>query len=277
MVRTPSKTVVSLTTIPSRFDGLGQTLNSLLGQVPRPDAIEVTIPRRYRRFPDHEFRLPDVPEGVDVIVVEEDYGPASKILPCVRRYQGTDTRIVYCDDDRIAPQGWLKALLAASDQHPDCAIAVAGVDWQGIVNQRRPRALLRKGVDLGYRLRRARHLLGSLVPGEKAPKPARLLFGTSGYVDIAEGLGGVLVRPAFFDEASFDIPSHLWAVDDFWLSGSLERNGIGIWVPKEGLRPTGHAGDTRDALVNQVIEGMDRRQANTACVQYMQETFGIWL
>ena len=44
----------------------------------------------------------------------------------------------------------------------------------------------------------------------------------AGFADILQGLGGVVVRPDFFDDEAFDIPDILWAVDDVWLSGMLE-------------------------------------------------------
>jgi hypothetical protein len=50
----------------------------------------------------------------------------------------------------------------------------------------------------------------------------------SGYIDILEGWDGVVVRPEFFDDFAWQIPDILWTVDDVWLSGCLERQGIPI-------------------------------------------------
>lgn len=277
-----TKIVVSLTVIPPRFNDLGKTLNSLLDQSRRADAIEVTIPKTYRRFPDHVFRLPDVPDGVDVIVSDEDLGPASKVLPCAQRYRDTNTRIVYCDDDRIAPKDWLRSLTAKSMQYPQHAIISSGTDLDrlgvdGIQDARMPRAVRQRSrVDLNYRMRRLGRIIQGLASGQKLPKPGRNPFKTDGYVDIAEGLGGVSVSPEFFDAACFDIPAVVWAVDDIWLSGCLERQGIGIWADSACQGPTEHDGAQHAALAASTIEDADRHNANLSCVRYMQETYGIW-
>ncbi len=277
-----TKLVVSLTTIPPRFDDLGLTLHNILNQSHKPDAIEVTIPRSYRRFPEHVFRTPDVPDGVDIMVVDEDLGPASKILPCARRYRGKNVRIVYCDDDRAAPQDWLESLISKSREHPDKAIVAAGTNLDRLLGRRTlspsPRAVARpQRTDLGYRLRRIRSSLFGLMTMQKLLKPSRRLFKKDGYVQIACGLGGVSVSPDFFDDESYRIPDVIWAVDDVWLSGCLERQGIPIWVDSQCRTPVEHQGASFNALFKSVIEDATRREANAACVRYMQETYGIWL
>ena len=60
----PNKIILSLSTIPARFDLLGESLNSLLNQSKKADEIHVYIPKNYKRFPNHEFSTPSVPEGV---------------------------------------------------------------------------------------------------------------------------------------------------------------------------------------------------------------------
>jgi hypothetical protein len=58
--------VISLSSIPPRFDQIGPVLTSLVRQSIRPLAVELWIPTRYRRFPDWDGRLPEVPEGVTI-------------------------------------------------------------------------------------------------------------------------------------------------------------------------------------------------------------------
>jgi len=79
--------IISLSTIPTRFSLVGETLQCLLGQSIKADKIELWIPRSYRRFPDHVFCIPDVPDGITVKVSEEDLGPATKVLPCAKNYR----------------------------------------------------------------------------------------------------------------------------------------------------------------------------------------------
>jgi hypothetical protein len=276
-----TKIVVSVTTIPPRFNDLGLTLKSILDQSRRPDSIEVTVPRSYRRFPQHEFRSPEVPDGVEIVVTDEDLGPASKVLPCARRYRGQNVRIVYCDDDRAAPRDWLESLLSKTREHPEKAIVASGGSLDRLLGRQlaspEPRAVRQPHrTNLLYRLERIEQGMKNLLTGQRLPKPARRLYRKDGYVHIACGLGGVSVAPDFFDDESYTIPNVIWAVDDIWLSGSLERRGIRIWADSNCRVPVEHQGGNYDALFKSIIEDADRHEANAACVRYMQEKYGIW-
>jgi hypothetical protein len=101
---------------------------------------------------------------------------------------------------------------------------------------------------------------------------------SSGYVDILEGWGGVLVRPEFFDQLSFEIPELLWTVDDVWLSGCLERCAVPIWLNvKNKVRASSNSNEIKDAaLRNFVYNGYGRVAANRACIKYFQEKYRIW-
>ncbi|OZA04987.1 MAG: hypothetical protein B7Y02_15940 [Rhodobacterales bacterium 17-64-5] len=113
--------------------------------------------------------------------------------------------------------------------------------------------------------------------GQVRLKAFQTRFSASGYGDVAEGFGGVLVRPEFFDDAVSDIPPILWAVDDVWISGHLTRRGIPIWVEMAGARIS-NIGDMNEtfALYRAELDGARRDDANRACVDYMREPYGIW-
>lgn len=72
--------VVSLSSIPPRFDKLEPVLNALLAQTAKIDEIRLYLPKTYRRFPDYDGSLPDVPRGVRIMRPNDDLGPASKVL-----------------------------------------------------------------------------------------------------------------------------------------------------------------------------------------------------
>ncbi|MFN4158269.1 MAG: glycosyltransferase family A protein [Gemmobacter sp.] len=268
-----TRNVISLTAIPPRFPVLGEVLVSLLNQTTAIAAVELYLPRAYRRFPFDPVHLPAVPEGVIIRLCEHDFGPATKVLPAVRHYAGQDVNIIFCDDDKVYDPGWAGRLIAAAADHPGCCIVeegsqfrdYAGPDWQ---SPRQPRAQrIRK--NLAYRLRRAATL--------GAWKPRKAV--TSGYVDFLEGWGGVLVRPEFLDDpAVFDIPGNLWMVDDVWLSGHLERQGIPIWLTCDpAFRTRGNSDEvSRAALRNQVVEGAGRAALNRACIDHFRANYGIW-
>jgi hypothetical protein len=262
-----SKLVVSLTTIPSRVSYLSGTIESLLAQNTRPDAIELNVPKTYRR---PEFGTLDttlLPEGLDVHVIESDFGPATKILPTVERYRDQDALLVYCDDDFCYDPDWLTRLTETAARHPDAVIADrwrSSLKWE---NHERW-----KGRGPGYRLRRAASF------GQWRPMRA------SGYApDIAEGMGGVLIRPHFVDEEAFDIPDVLWTVDDVWLSGIFLKNGHPIvptgidWRAIENSTVVeGTTVRYVDPLSDYEFGGFDRMAANLACVRYMRDRFGVF-
>lgn len=267
------KTVISLTSIPPRFHHLETCVGSLLNQSARIDEVVVYIPKTYRRFPQ-DFALPVLPEGAQLRIVADDLGPATKVLPAVRDYDGTDTRILFCDDDRIYDPDWAKRLISASDDHPDCAIASMGhrvSDFEPFAHttDRFPTArFIQK--DVSYRLKRVVSLGGW--------KPKRIV--QSGYTDILCGWAGCLVRPEFFVAEDHAIPDVLWTVDDFWLSGCLNKNGVPIWLE-------GFAGSTSEdrpldgtdasALRGYSYNGYDRMAANRLCIAHFQEKYAIWV
>lgn len=103
-------TVVSLTSVPPRFAGLGPVLASLLAQ--GAETVVLSLPRRFDRFPG-AFDAPALPDGVELLWSDEDFGPATKLIPAQRAFPGR--QIAICDDDCLYGPGWLTALQAASD------------------------------------------------------------------------------------------------------------------------------------------------------------------
>lgn len=269
-----SKLIISLTTIPPRFPYLHEVIEGLMQQTADVEAIHLYIPRTYRRFEYAANDLPKLPDAVQVSIVDRDYGPATKVLPAVREYAEQDVMILFGDDDEVYDPEWAARFVRAAQKKPDCAICEeggligekynAGDKWR---SNRTPKAAFRQK-DLGYRLKRAASL------GMWRPTTTT----ASGHVDIFEGWGGVLVRPHFFDERTFDIPDILWTVDDVWLSGCLERLGVPIWLCNHGkIRITDISNPMNEAsLSNFVTNGHDRDAANRACVEYMRRNFGIW-
>lgn len=272
--------IVSLSSIPPRFDKLEPVLQGLLAQKAKVDEIRLYIPKTYRRFPDYDGTLPRVPHGIRIIQPEEDLGPASKVLFAADDLRGTDCNIIYCDDDRVYHKHWFSRMLAAQAGHEDRCIATMVMQLSRIgisVEDRRfPRVKRTK-----TNARRVRQLLTrkikQVTTGVTVKKPPRSpRFSKAGFGDIAEGFGAVLVKPEFFDAEDYNIPSVLWSVDDIWLSGQLERKGIPIWCTKGFDLPSLSAASAESALLQAVIDGAGRNDANLACVRYMQDTYGIW-
>ena len=114
---------ISLTSIPPRFAGLGAVLVALLAQ-DAVSEVRLTLPRSYPRFPG-PFELPDLPEGVRLARVEQDLGPATKLLPALTQTQGP---VLICDDDWLYDPGWAAGFLAAARANPGAAIAASSFD-----------------------------------------------------------------------------------------------------------------------------------------------------
>lgn len=273
--------IVSLSSIPPRFDRLGPTLESLTRQTAKVDRILLYLPKAYRRFPDYDGRLPEVPEGVEIRRIDEDYGPATKVLGAAREFRGADCDILFCDDDRIYAPDWAAAFVTARRTHPEACIAIAAREAGDLfdsrqIRGRQPRAVQRNWrTDIRFLARYAAYLVKRRI-FSPVEKPSRIVFRKAGYTDLLMGFGGVLVRPDFFDDAAFDIPEICWRVDDIWLSGMLARNGIPIWTPANCRQPAQSLAHYQAPLSRAVIDGFDYDGANRACYDYLRKTYGIW-
>ena len=122
------KTIISLTSIPSRFKYISTTLDSLLAQDTQVDKIILYVPKYYQRFNKKLDKLPTVPDGIIAKFSDTDYGPATKILPAIKDFFEEDVRIIFCDDDRIYPKNLVSTLISASKKRPNDVIAIEGND-----------------------------------------------------------------------------------------------------------------------------------------------------
>ncbi|MCX2698350.1 glycosyltransferase family 2 protein [Ochrobactrum chromiisoli] len=262
-------TVVSLSTIPSRFHLIEPTLKSLLSQSLKFQEIRVYIPMEYRRFTNWDGALPPVPSGVSIVRCDKDYGPATKVLPAARDLKDQNVDILFCDDDKIYDAGWHKRFKDASAEHPDACIVEVGESFPDISDDCRPTDRLPRGrwkkKNSSYRTKRILSLF--------LYKPN---LSTAGYVDQLAGFAGVLVRPEWFDEAFYDIPDVMWTVDDPWLSGHLERRGIPIWMTGKRKHLPETEGASIDSLLGFVEAGHNRVNADLLVIDYFREKYGIW-
>ncbi|MBD9528136.1 glycosyltransferase family A protein [Paracoccus sp. PAR01] len=264
-------TIITLSTIPPRFGLLGPTLDSLLRQKLPAQQILLQIPKSYRRFTDWDGRLPDVPTGVTISRCEADLGPATKILPACREFAGQDVDLLFCDDDKIYDRDWHARLKKARAEHPDACIVEAGDSLPDIADSARPADRLPRAArwskkPLSYRIKRVLSLFTIKSP----------IYASSGFVDVLGGHGGVMVKPDWFGPEAWDIPPVLWTVDDPWLSGHLERQGIPIWLLAKVSRMRVSRAGGVDALHDLVEMDHGRVEADIAAIDYMRRHYGIW-
>lgn len=266
-------TIISLTSIPSRFAELPPVLHALLGQKAPIKSVQLWIPLSYKKRNLSEFDLPTVPAGVEIRRCPEDFGPATKILATCSELRTTqpDMNILYCDDDRIYAPEWATQFIAESVAYPDAAIAsdgsFAAVELNKLQRPVRPSGLLRR---IPYQIAKRN------FKKHERDMFARARLARKGFIDIAKGFGGVLVKPKFFPTSAYDIPERLWAVDDIWLSGQLALNKVGIKLldQRASSRPT--AASDIDALLDMRVNDDNRIRLNAECIRYFQDRFGIW-
>ena len=274
--------IISLTTVPPRFHALGEVLDSLVMQTAKIEEIRLYIPKRYRRFPDWAGDLPRIASEVRLLQVDDDFGPASKVVHAVDDLNGTSTPIIFCDDDRIYPPNWAEGLLQAHNEQRSCCVAVHGRHLHEIIPIE-PLPLSGRRAEVGkqyfdptYRWKRTIQRLVQMRSKPIGQKPFRGLVARSGFTDVLLGYAGALVLPDFFDAAVFDIPDDIWMVDDIWLSGHLARRKVPIWLPKRQRVCLRAKNDTVDALRNSVFDGNDRDASNKRAIAYFQDTYGVW-
>ena len=274
--KSPRQIVVTLTAIPPRFGSLPQRFQAIGNQTHRPDRVQLTLPRSYRRFPGERPSLPVLPDWVEVIDCDEDLGPATKVLPAVQRWRGTETDLLVCDDDRRQDRRWIERLARGRKAQPDHIICERGwnIDERfGIVQNApalpRAQASSNGGRTLGYRLARAASF--------GFAHPPRKIYANSGFVDVFEGFLGALVPVAAIPDTAFAIPDIVWTVDDVWLSGMAAITGAMVWVSDEA-RPVYSDGtiDRIASLRDHVEQGVNREGADHLAVKYLRETYGIW-
>lgn len=267
--------IISLTAIPSRFAGLGPTLESLVAQ--GADQVRLYIPPAYRRFPNWDGSLPSVPPGVQICRCDRDLGPATKILPACNDFRGQEVQILLCDDDGIFAEGWADRLFKLQAERPSEVVAGYARAAEGYVpnavtllKQPRLREIpIRR--DIPYRLGRLMHKVLGM------PAPMRRPISRAGYGEVFFGVAGAVVRPEFFDDVAYDIPEEAWAVDDVWLSAHLARRGIPIYCPRRHPMPVAAGHASLEALADLELETGGRQDLNRLAARYCQDRFGVWL
>ena len=263
--------IVSLTSIPTRFADIGITIESLLCQ--NVDSINLYIPKSYRRFPDWDGTLPSVPQGVNIRRCEIDYGPATKILPAAREYRDVDAQILFCDDDCIVPPGWADRLFRIQSRRPSQAVANFG--RHSYLTQKPSIFSLQPYVchlkyDLRYRFLR---LTSKIL---RISSPYHRPIYKPGLASVLFGVGGVVVRPHFFDAEAYDVPDEVFYVDDIWISATLARQGISIYVPAFGALPKAGLNASVSALVSSTFDNSNRLELNKKASLYCVAKHQIW-
>lgn len=122
--------VVSLTSVPWRFEKLHAVLMSLLWQSIRPDRVVLWL-SEYNQKGERIVDPNDLPKnlrrmqkkGVEILFVD-DIRSYRKLLPSLERFP--DSIIITVDDDTLYPFDWLRKLLEGHTNHPEAVVCYRG-------------------------------------------------------------------------------------------------------------------------------------------------------
>lgn len=97
---------VCFSTIPPRFEILDEVVGSYYSQTIKPNKIIITVCKNYHRFSYENIELESLtlkyPDFVELLFVENDYGPATKIYGALKSLEMyPNSYVMICDDDMI--------------------------------------------------------------------------------------------------------------------------------------------------------------------------------
>ena len=184
------KVIISLTTIPSRFQHLQNTIKNLENQTCHE--IWVNIPQKYQRFPEWNGMIPPI-FGSKLKMNRdcEDLGPGTKVIGPALHLDPGDL-IVYVDDDTNYDPKLVTNILKWWMTDPKSAWGLSGFDLQKYFEKKYPRT---HGVP----------------------------------VDVLEGYGAVLVKAAWvqnFVSEFKELREEAKAADDIIISNLLAKQGV---------------------------------------------------
>ena len=186
------KVVLSLTSVPPRFDKLEEVLRPLLVQTCHE--IWLNIPPKYRRFPEWDGRVPGnlfkFDPKIHVNLDCEDFGPGTKFLGPAKHLDPEDL-IVYLDDDTVYDSRLVTNLLKWFRTDPKSAWGLSGFNFETYFKGQFPR---------------------------QHGQP----------VDVLEGYGSVIVKAGWVQkvEAEYRELLDVTGNDDMLLSNLFEKHGI---------------------------------------------------
>jgi hypothetical protein len=217
---------------------------------------------RFSRREQREYEIPEYLgrlESVEIHRCDEDWGPATKLIPSLLRFPASQPLLVV-DDDRISPPTLVEDLERAGREHPGCAVTLGG--W------RVPDDLTDRPTTLWADLRM------------RPPVPAKATRVTAPLeVDILQGMAGYLVRPGFFDTAKvtdYDAaPEAVFFVDDVWISGHCNAPKLVIPARRINYEPMANARyfkSTSVALINRG-DGTPGNRNNTIAIRHLSHAW----
>jgi len=244
---TTPRVVATYTTIPSRYDVLKRSIESMREQTHKLDAIYLTIPKRAARL-NKEY--PPIPEDLaalcTVIQIDTDYGPLTKIYGALISETDPNTVIISCDDDVFFVPNHVEIMLKYHKNYPKSAICGTG-------------ALIGRGLLFIS-------IVSTVSPFHKWSAFTGFNVNKNGRcVDLIFGVAGVLYTRGMFPpndllyEEIFQYSlrdDSIFHNDDVLISGYLSKNGIERRLFLD--IPTIHHDSGNDALSSDIFKMIGR-------------------
>lgn len=251
--------IVSLTTIPPRFQYLYLTIQSILNQTIKPDKIIIHIPKIYNNFSYKNENLPQISSD-NVIYNREtkDYGPATKLLGLYNtelyNNMSNDDIIIVIDDDRIYNNKLVENFLKYSKNNITKVLTVAGWDIETLTNNKYKTKIKKQ--------------------------PRGIEYSNPGYIDILGGCCGFLLtkkNSPFNHKEIFEINSNdeKYYVDDVFISGFLTLNNIDIYIIPNAIF-NDESRNINNNIYPLLTNPADRLKKNTKCIEYFINKYNIW-
>jgi hypothetical protein len=197
-----------MSTIPDRIDKIGPTIGSLLDQTYPVNEIAINIPWKSRK--GMEYTIPswlqemsdDMKSCLKIYRIDEDVGPATKLIPTLQR-EKDDVMVIVADDDILFHSKTVQVLV------------------ERYVKSGKKHAVTNFGITL--QSDGSLPTMRSRVSG---------FFTKSREVDLLQGFSGFLTtRRMFKHNDVYDLkngPKEAISVDDVWFSGWLNLSGTKI-------------------------------------------------
>ncbi|MGL2964110.1 glycosyltransferase [Flavobacterium sp. RSB2_4_14] len=192
--------IVSVTSFPARIEDVWISMESLLRQTVKPDAIILWLASEQfpnQKLPEKLLKLQD--RGLTIRYCDDDLRSHKKYYYAMQEFP--EACIVTFDDDLYYDEKVMERLLKLYEQHPDC-----------ICTNRAHQIKIENGTVLPYRqwIHNAKNIL----------TPTKTLLPTGG--------AGTLYPPHSLSESAFDtelIRSLCFHADDVWLKLMATLNG----------------------------------------------------
>lgn len=191
------KIVVSLTSIPARLYEMSTTIESLLNQTLKPDAITLWLDETKLDFDALPLELQRQTKRGLTVAFCRDIGPHTKLLPALQAHP--DDVIITVDDDVLYPFDLVERMYRHYQQDPTKIYCT------------RARRIATQGRDFKY--------------GDWQ----NLSSEVEGHDVLPLGVGGVLYPPHVFDDEVFNVEMFQKLTpkaDDVWFKAMALRRGV---------------------------------------------------